>query len=344
MSRQRVTRALIPKPIQRTPTGRIIESPRLVVRGNDSITERTFATLRNATWLNDEPLNFFFKHCIKDETRKIGCFTSGFFTMLYRGGEFNLQNYEEISRWGDAHGLRSLTQLLVPINIANTHWIFLRVLFEQKCIELYDSNGRRIPSNRQYMEDMRKYLHLELNKHLPADERPLYEVWKRTWRYKDRSTRTPQQENTDDCGVFVIVSAYLISRGIELTRETYNQRAIYSRKVRVALAHIILSMSQTSEERTAFIAQLGATRRRRRAAAAEAANSSRRRRKKDSRIVPSGQGQIAALVAARAEASPSTNPSNKRYATLLAEETGHGAQVSDFFLPPAKKRKKRERG
>ena len=112
----------------------------------------------------------------------------------------------------------------------------------------------------------------------------------------------------------------------------------------MALAHIILSMSQTSEERTAFIAQLGATRRRRRTAAAEAANSSRQRRKKDSRIVPSGQGQIAALVAARAEASPSITPSNKRSAASLAEETGSGAPVSDFFLPPAKKRKKKERG
>ena len=109
----------------------------------------------------------------------------------------------------------------------------------------------------------------------------------------------------------------------------------------MALAHIILSMSKSSEEQTAFIAQLGATRRRRRAAAAEAANNSRRRRKKDSRIVPSGQGQIAALVAARAEASPSISPSNKRSAALLAEETGNGAPVSDFFLPPDKRGRKR---
>ena len=155
----------------------------------------------------------------------------------------------------------------------------------------------------------------------------------------------PQQENTYDCGVFTIVSAYLISRGIELTRETYNQRAIYSRKVRIGLAHILLSLSQSSEERTTFMAQLDATRRRRRAAVrAAAANSSKRRRRNDSRIVPSGQGQIAALVAARAEASPSTNPSNKRSAASLAERTGHGAPVSQFFLPRAKKRKKKERG
>ena len=140
--------------------------------------------------------------------------------MLYRRGEYDDFSYEEVRNWGanigyevsesgQNIGLRSLAQLFVPINIANTHWIFLRVLIQQRRIELYDSYARRIPANRQYMEDMRKYLHLELNKHLPADERPLYKVWKRNWRYKDRSTRAPQQENTDDCGVFVIVLAYL---------------------------------------------------------------------------------------------------------------------------------------
>ena len=144
------------------------------------------------------------------------------------------------------------------------------------------------------------YLHRALNQHLPANQRPGYVEWKRTWKYKDRSSRAPQQENTYDYGVFTIVSAYLILRGIELTRETYNQRAIYSRKVRIGLAHILLSLSQSSEERTTFMAQLDATRRRRRAAVrAGATNSNKRRRRNDSRMVPSGQGQIAALVAAR---------------------------------------------
>ena len=355
LSRQRVAQELIPKPIQRTTAGTIIESPRLVLRGDESITEREFASLRAATWLNDGPINFFFKICVADEARNIGCYSSGFFEMLYRRGEYDDFSYEEVRNWGanigyefsesgQNIGLRSLAQLFVPINITNTHWIFLRVLIQQRRIELYDSYARRIPANRQYMEDMRKYLHMELNKHLPEGQRPGYAEWKRAWKCRDRSARAPQQENTYDCGVFTIVSAYLISRGMELTSETYNQRAIYSRKVRIGLAHILLSLSQSSEERTTFMAQLDATRRRRRAAVrAAAANSSKRRRRNDSRIVPSGQGQIAALVAAWAEASPSTNPSNKRSAASLAEKTGDGVPVLQFFLPRAKKRKKEER-
>ena len=80
---------------------------------------------------------------------------------------------------------------------------------------------------------------------LPEDQRPpYYGVWKREWTYKDRSRQAPAQENTYNCGVFTIVSIYLLSRGLELTSTTYNQQAIYLRKVRVGIAHIILSRNQ----------------------------------------------------------------------------------------------------
>ena len=103
------------------------------------------------------------------------------------------------------------------------------------------------------MEDMRRFLHRELYKvnqgrngrtvmvELPEDQRPPYDAWKREWAYKDKSRQAPAQENTYDCGVFTIVSIYLLSRGLELASTTYNQQAIYSRKVRVKIAHIILS-------------------------------------------------------------------------------------------------------
>ena len=125
LSRQRVTQELIPKPIQRTTAGTIIESPRLVLRGNESITEREFASLRAATWLNDGPINFFFKICVADEARNIGCYSSGFFEMLYRRREYDDFSYEEVRNWGanigyefsesgQNIGLRSLVQPFCP--------------------------------------------------------------------------------------------------------------------------------------------------------------------------------------------------------------------------------------
>ena len=38
-----------------------------------------------------------------------------------------------------------MEHLFVPINIANLHWIFLRVDFGRKTIELYDSFGTTNP-------------------------------------------------------------------------------------------------------------------------------------------------------------------------------------------------------
>lgn len=121
------------------------------------------------------------------------------------------------------------------------------------------------------MEDMRRFLHRELHKvnqgrngriemvELPEDQRPSYDAWKREWTYKDKSRQAPAQENTYDCGVFLIVSIYLLSRGLELASMTYNQRAIYSRKVREGIVHIILSRNQRQPGEESTV--LGTTRR-----------------------------------------------------------------------------------
>ena len=79
---------------------------------------------------------------------------------------------------------------------------------------------------------------------LPEDQRLSYDAWKREWAYKDKSWQAPAQENTYNCGVFTIVSIYLLSRGLELASTTYNQQAIYSRKVLVGITHIILLKNQ----------------------------------------------------------------------------------------------------
>ena len=108
-------------------------------------------------------------------------------------------------------GIASLSLLFVPINIGNTHWIFLCVIFESKRIELYNSQGKK-PTNKGYMETMRRFLYDEFHKGTPVEDRPPYDVWKREWKYSDRSLRCPRQQNDDDCGIFVLVSIYLMSR------------------------------------------------------------------------------------------------------------------------------------
>ena len=127
---------------------------------------------------------------------------------------------------------------------------------QEKMIELYDSMGRRNPENRKYMENMRVYFYRELTKGTPEAQRPTYDTWKTTWSYRDKSALvSPKQGNLDDCGVFTLVSIYLLSQGVELSRNTYDQSAIDSRKVRRSIAHLILEKNQSQEEvqRTASI-------------------------------------------------------------------------------------------
>ena len=54
-----------------------------------------------------------------------------------------------------------MKNLFVPVNISNSHWIFLRVEFESKTIELYDSMGGPSPRNRKFLLALRRYLYDE---------------------------------------------------------------------------------------------------------------------------------------------------------------------------------------
>ena len=145
--------------------------------------------------------------------------------------------------------LHPSTQSLAPINISDQHWIFLRVKMGAKRIEMYDSLGKN-PENKKYMETMRQFLYGKLHEDIPVGERPGYDEWKKDWKYSDRSQNAPRQINTYDCGVFTLVSMYLLSRGLELSSSTYDQQSIYRRKVRLCIAHLILQKNQLQEGAT----------------------------------------------------------------------------------------------
>ena len=143
------------------------------------------------------------------------CFTTHFMEeMLEEEEDCVFYNHEEVQNYSNyiEGGLFNLEQLFVPINIANTHWIFLRADFERKTLELYDSFGTANPSHRKYLWAMRRYLYDEKFKDVAPDQRPDFDQWKTTWAIRDMSSSSPRQTNGDDCGVFTILSIYLLSR------------------------------------------------------------------------------------------------------------------------------------
>ena len=58
---------------------------------------------------------------------------------------------------------------------------------------------------------VREYLYNMQYRYTPVKNRPDFEEWKLSWKMRDMTRHSPMQENDDDCGVFTILSIYLIS-------------------------------------------------------------------------------------------------------------------------------------
>ena len=142
-------------------------------------------------------------------------------------------------------GLFSQDKIFVPINISNSHWLFLLVDINEKVIELYDSiGGAPNPRNNKYMWAMRRFLYDMKYKGSTIDSRPNFEEWKHSWATRDMTRYSPKQGNDDDCGVFTILSIYLISRGVQLQRTTYDQQSVIDRKLRRMIAHSLMKCNE----------------------------------------------------------------------------------------------------
>ena len=117
--------------------------------------------------------------------------------------------------------------------------------FNEKVIEIYDSiGGAPNPRNNKYMWAMRRFLYDMEFKDSTIDSRPNFEEWKHSWATRDMTRYSPKQRNDDDCGVFTILSIYLISRGVQLQRTTYDQQSVMERKLRQM---IVLSLIKCND-------------------------------------------------------------------------------------------------
>ena len=154
------------------------------------------------------------------------------------------RNFGDVQRWGS--GYIGLDYLFVPINIDNQHWIFLRVNFLEREINLYDSMGSVVPSHRKYMAAMRRYLY-DANLE-DEDSRDDFDTWKHGWAIHNLTRDTPKQRNNTDCGVFTILLIYLGSRGVNLQRTTYTQEAVDTHRMRRSITLALMKVNDTPLE------------------------------------------------------------------------------------------------
>ena len=126
--------------------------------------------------------------------------------------------------------------------------------FASKRIELWDSYGL-YTSKRQYLEDMCKYLFHEFHKPREvSDAGSEFAEWKKAGSRIDQPDNCPQQENDDDCGLFMLIFIYLMSQGVQLNSTTFTQSMLDANNSRARLAYIIWKSgwSQIEEVRYLF--------------------------------------------------------------------------------------------
>ena len=196
-----------------------------------------------------------------------------------------IYDYSNVVGWSDHidGGLFNLDQLFIPINIKDKHWIFMCVQFERKTSEIYNSFGSPNPHHRKYLWAMQKYLYDKKIKDVAPEGRPNFNVWKRTWKTQDKSKDLPKQENTFDCGTFVMISIYLISRGVQLQRSSYDQRGVSSQQLRRSIAFVLSQANELAP--SGSVTQHLTTRRR----ATAAQPRSKRKQRRESRMVLGGK-------------------------------------------------------
>ena len=93
------------------------------------IKQLEFQRFRDRTWLNDTLIYCFLKKYVQDVLTNFYCFGSHFFTRLREDGVYDYENVRRLGRKFSGV-LAALKTLYVPIDISNTHWVFIKLMYK----------------------------------------------------------------------------------------------------------------------------------------------------------------------------------------------------------------------
>ena len=173
------------------------------------ITLHSLLTLRPQKQLNDEVINSFFKLLQQKETQSTYMNTY-FYTKLTDHGHTNKYCYINVRNWSKNYPNKNLfnsTYLYIPIHVDDIHWSLVHVDFPNKKVSYLDSlgyNGDDVLNNiMNYIQDEANKLNLTNNTN--------------EWTLTNISNSIPAQENNNtDCGVFIIIYAYYLTKKYEM--------------------------------------------------------------------------------------------------------------------------------
>jgi len=151
--------------------------------------------------LDDVIVNQYMDLITERSAETVYAFNTFFFVSLSNEG------YERVSRWTRKVDIFSKEQLFIPVHIEEeNHWCLISVNFKEKSIHYYDSLGNR---NFDSLKLVLMYLIMEY------DDKKKAKFNANGW-ILTNEVNCPQQTNTWDCGVFVLMFAEHLSRGSPL--------------------------------------------------------------------------------------------------------------------------------
>ena len=201
-----------------------IESAWAVGSGNDEILckyatqvdRRKLRTLCDGTWANDEVCNFWMAllaEACRDRfaarapqgngpkpTSKVKSdihIQNSFFyqRLLGSGGGYD---YSNVVTWTKDVDVFAMQSIVFPINVSNSHWYLAVIRIPEKTITYYDSQGG---TGQNCLEDLRRWLCDE-----PMNKRNV-KLDQNEWTFVSPQKSVPQQNNNDDCGIFMCLFA-----------------------------------------------------------------------------------------------------------------------------------------
>ena len=224
----------------------------VVRKGNQSVMQHSMAALHEGEWVVDDVLMFYLRHLVSPTRAGIHSYDSHFMDHLLDVDEAGVPagyKYNNVRRYHRRieEDFWELSQLFIPINKGRNHWLFARVVFENKSIEIWDSLGADEDS-KQFARDIRRYLY-DLKHRTPGSDSyiqgaPSFGEWCEEWKCLDMTRFCPQQTNSDDCGIFTMVSITLLANGHNLTRSSYNQEVITYQQTRRRIAFMIMEEAE----------------------------------------------------------------------------------------------------
>ncbi|GAA5894853.1 SUMO protease ULP1 [Sporobolomyces salmoneus] len=170
--------------------------------------------LRPGTWLDDSIIAFYgvlinnrFLDAEKrgdlgkgeERLRKVWCFNSFFWNMYEENG------YKRVKKWTKKFDVFEKDIIIFPINIRNSHWTCAAVNVKKKRFEYYDSLGNHMQKAHMLLRKWLQEEH-ECKKGGPID----LSDWEDYW-----DPDVPQQNNSNDCGVFTCTFMEILSREYE---------------------------------------------------------------------------------------------------------------------------------